>query len=135
MTHLAFSDLNIWAILVAGVVNMAIGAAWFSTALFGKKWMDYLGFKMEELNPSPWLYLVAFILGLVIAVVMALFLQGASGALQGLAYGALIGLGFVIPTMLTHYLYEQRKGGFMLIIAGHELVVFLTYGAILAGWQ
>ena len=135
MAHLAFSEINIWAILVAGIINMAIGATWYSTALFGKQWMNYLGFKMEELNPSPWLYVVVFILGLVIALVMALFLQGAGSALHGLAYGGLIGLGFVIPTMITHYLYEQRKGGFMLIVAGHELVVFLAYGALLGGWQ
>ena len=135
MTHLAFSEINIWAILVAGVINMAIGFAWYSKALFGIQWMNYLGFREEELNPSPLLFIVVFILGLIIALVMALFLQGAEGALEGLAYGAVIGMGLVIPTMVTHYLYEQRKGGFMLIVAGHELVVFLAYGALLGGWQ
>jgi hypothetical protein len=28
MTHFNFADLNIWAVLVAGVMNMLIGAAW-----------------------------------------------------------------------------------------------------------
>jgi hypothetical protein len=135
MTHFSLSDLNIWAILVAGAVNMLIGAAWYSTALFGKQWMGYLGFKSEELNPSPWLFVVVFLLGLVIALVMAMFLRGVEGAVQGLAYAGLISLAFVIPTMITHYLYEQRKGGFMLIAAGHEFVLFLAYGAILGGWQ
>lgn len=135
MAHFAISDLNIWAILVAGVLNMAIGAAWYSSALFGIKWMNYLGFKMEELNPKPWLFVVVFILGLIIATIMAMFLQGSGGALQGLGYGALISLGLVIPTIITHYLYEQRKGGFMLIVAGHELVIFMAYGALLGAWQ
>ena len=135
MAHFALSELNFWAILVAGIINMAIGATWYSTVLFGNKWMDYLGFKEEDINPSPWLYVVVFILGLLIAFVMALFLQGSSGVVQGLAYGAVIGIGLVIPTMITHYLYEQRKGGFIFIVAGHELVVFLAYGALLAGWQ
>ena len=134
MTHFNFADLNIWAILVAGVLNMLIGAIWYSEALFGKKWMAYLGFKKEELNPSPGLFVFVFFLGLLVAVIMALFLQGAS-ALEGLAYGAIIGLGLVVPTMLTHALYEQRKGGLMLITTGHVLLNFMAYGALLAGWQ
>jgi hypothetical protein len=134
MAHFAFSELNIWAILVAGVMNMVIGASWYSEALFGKKWMAYLGFKKEELNPSAALFGFVFILGLLVAVVMALFLQGAS-ALEGLLYGALIGLGLVIPTLITHALYEQRKAGLILLTSGHVLVNFMAFGALLAGWQ
>lgn len=135
MTHFSFADLNIWAILVAGVINMAIGATWYSRALFGTKWMSYLGLKEEDANPSVWLYVVVFLLGLVIALFMAMFLQGSEGVVDGLIYGGVLALVFVIPTMITHYLYEQRKGGFMLIVAGHELVLFMAYGALLAGWQ
>ena len=134
MTHFAFSELNIWAILVAGVMNMVIGAAWYSEALFGKQWMAYLGFKKEELNPSAGLFIFVFILGLLVAVIMALFLQGAS-ALEGLLYGAVVGVGLVIPTLLTHALYEQRKAGLMLLTTGHVMVNFMAYGALLAGWQ
>ena len=135
MTHFDFASLNIWAILVAGVINMVIGAVWYSRPLFGNQWMAHLGFKEEEMSSSPWIYVVVFLLGLIIAIFMALFLQGAAGALEGLFYGAIIGLCFVIPTMLTHYIMERRKTGFMFIIAGHELVLFLVYGALLAGWQ
>jgi hypothetical protein len=135
MTHFTFSGLNIWAILVAGVLNMAIGAAWYSKALFGNKWLAHLGLMEEELNPSPWLFIVVFILGLVIALIMAMFLKDASGALEGLAFGGLLAMGFVIPTLLTHYFYEQRKGGFMFIVAAHELVLFLAYGALLGAWH
>ena len=134
MTHFAFSELNIWAILVAGVINMVIGASWYSEAMFGKQWMAYLGFKKEDLNPSPGLYVFVFFLGLLMAVVMALFLQGAS-AVEGLLYGAVIGVGFVIPMLLTHALMEQRKSGMMWLTSGHVLVTFLAYGALLAGWQ
>lgn len=135
MTHFTFSGLNIWAILVAGILNMAIGAAWYSRALFGKKWMAYLGLKEEELNSSPWLFLAVFILGLVVALVMAMFLQDASGVAEGLFFGGLLALGFVIPTLLTHYIFENRKGGIMLIVAAHELVLFLVYGALLGAWH
>ena len=97
--------------------------------------MTYLGFGEDTPNASTWTYIVVFLLGLIIAVLMAMFLQGADGAREGLLYGAIIGLGLVIPTMLTHYLMEKRKAGFMLIIAGHELLLFLVYGALLGAWQ
>ncbi len=103
MTHVAFSELNIWAILVAAVLNMVIGAVWYSRPLFGNHWMTYLGFGEDTPNASTWTYIVVFLLGLIIAVLMAMFLQGADGAKEGLLYGAIIGLGLVIPTMLTHY--------------------------------
>jgi len=135
MTHFAFSELNIWAILVASVMNMLIGALWYSKPLFGTQWMNYLGFKDNEPNSSPWTLVIVYVLGLIIAILMAMFLQGAEGAKEGILYGAVIGLGIVIPTILTHYLMEQRKAGFMFIIAGHELLLFLVYGALLGGWQ
>jgi len=135
MTHLEFSDLNFWAILVVSLLNMVIGATWYSRALFGNLWMKGLDLKEEEMSASPVIYLFVFLFGVIIALVMAVFLQGVNSALTGLAYGAVLSLGLVIPTILTHYLMEGRKGGFMLIVAGHELVLFLAYGAILGGWQ
>ncbi len=135
MTHFSISDLNIWAILLASVLNMVIGAFWYSRAFLGKPWMKHLGLKEEDLKPNPVLFVIVFVLGLVIALFMAMFLQGVNNAAVGLAYGALLSLGLVIPSMLTHYIFEMRKGGFMIIVAGHELVVFLVYGAILGGWQ
>jgi hypothetical protein len=135
MTHFAFSELNIVAILVAAILNMLIGAVWYSRPLFGKQWMAYLGFRDDEPGVSPWTYVIVFVLGLIIAVFMAMFLQGSAGAMEGLLYGAVIGFGIVIPTILTHYLMEHRKAGFMLIIAGHELLLFLVYGALLGGWH
>jgi hypothetical protein len=135
MTHFDFSSLNIWAILVASILNMAIGFVWFSMALFGKPWMAGLGFKVEDLKPEPKLYIITYILGLFMAVVMALFLQGVDNVVHGLAYGGILALGFVIPTLVTHYLYEMRKGKLIFIIAGHVFVVFLVYGALLGAWQ
>ena len=76
MTHFEISELNIWAIIVASVLNMVIGFIWYSMALFGKPWMAALGFKVEDLNPKPYIYIVAYLLGLLIAFLLALFLQG-----------------------------------------------------------
>lgn len=135
MTHFNLQELNIWAILLVAVLNMVIGALWYSRLLFGNAWMKGAGLKEDDQGASPMVYLIVFVLGLVIAIFFSMFLQGVNNAATGLAYGVLISLGFIIPTILTHYLMEKRRGGFMLIVAGHELVVFMVYGAVLGGWQ
>jgi hypothetical protein len=135
MEHFSFSDLNIWAIVVASVLNMVIGAFWYSRVFLGVPWMKSLGLKEEDLQGSPLKFVIVFFLGAIIAVLMAMFLQGVDSAITGLAYGAVISLGLVIPTMVTHYLFEMRKPALIFIVAGHELVLFLVYGALLGGWQ
>ena len=135
MTHLNFSELNIWAVIVVSVLNMVIGSLWYSKLMFGKAWMRGIGFSDNETGAPPWVFIIVYILGIVIAVVLGLFLQGVDSALAGMGYAALLSLGLVIPTIATHYLMEKRKGYFILIIAGHELVLFLVFGAILGGWQ
>ena len=57
-------------------------------------------YPIKQIHP---IFVFVFFLGLLVAVVMALFLQRAT-AVEGLLYGAVIGLGLVIPTMLTHAL-------------------------------
>ena len=32
-------DINWWAVLAAAVINMVIGAIWYSPSGFGKPWM------------------------------------------------------------------------------------------------
>jgi len=114
---------------------MVIGALWYSRLLFGNAWMKGIGFKPDEQGAPPVVFVLVFILGIVIAVFLAMFLQGVNNAATGLAYGVLLALGFVVPTMITHYLMEKRSSQFILIVAGHELVVFMVYGAVLGGWQ
>ncbi len=42
-------DINYWAVLVAAVVSMVIGALWYSPVLFGKLWMKYSGLSDKKL--------------------------------------------------------------------------------------
>lgn len=45
-----FSDVNLVAVLVAGVVDMVIGALWYSPVLFAKSWMRLIGKKEEDMK-------------------------------------------------------------------------------------
>ena len=46
-------EVNLLAVLVSGVAAMVIGALWYSPLLFGKLWMNGMGFteaKMKEMK-------------------------------------------------------------------------------------
>ena len=51
--------VNYFAVIVAAVVAMVIGFAWYSPQVFGNRWMAYLGTTQAQLgNPGamgwPW---------------------------------------------------------------------------------
>ena len=39
-------DINIWAVIVAAIVNMVVGSFWYSKSLFGKEWAKLVGRKL-----------------------------------------------------------------------------------------
>ena len=44
------NPVNYWAILVSGVAAVVIGAVWYSPGVFGKAWMQLVGFKKEDMK-------------------------------------------------------------------------------------
>ncbi len=132
-------DINYWAVLVAAIVGMAIGAVWYSV-LFGKKWMELMNLdekKMEVLKEkAKWSYVWGFLTLLVMAYVLAHIVDYAEAAtwLDGLQAGFWIWLGFVATVMLGGVLWEGKPFKLYLIGAAHELVSLLVMGVILAVW-
>ena len=105
--------LNYLAILVGGLVYFIIGAIWYAPGIFGHRWL-----KHDELPPADqksWsfkagAYIGEFILDLIIAYVLALFLL-LSGA-ERLAEGAMVALwawiGFIATTHFSAVLWSHR---------------------------
>ena len=46
------NEMNYLAIIIAGILNMAIGAAWYSPMLFAKPWMKAMGFDQKAMDAS-----------------------------------------------------------------------------------
>lgn len=42
-------NINIWAVLACAIISMPIGAIWYGP-LFGKKWMEIVGMKEEDVK-------------------------------------------------------------------------------------
>ncbi len=134
--------LHYGAILVTAIVAMALGALWYSPAVFGKMWMNLCGFTekhMEEAKKKGMgkSMVLAFLAQLVMAYVLAHFVQyaGAAGSIVGgLQAGFWIWLGFIATTLLNSVLWEGKPVKLYLLNIAHYLLVLLVSGVILAVW-
>ncbi|MBI4277685.1 MAG: DUF1761 domain-containing protein [Armatimonadetes bacterium] len=133
--------VNYLAVLVAAILNMVIGAVWYSPALFGKRWMELTGFRHEEAQKrmagARRAYALTFVGSLLMAYALARILWYAQA--QSVIAGALIGLlawvGFVATTHGANYLFEGRPLWLYGLNTGYPLVSLVVMGAVLAAWR
>lgn len=128
-------ELNPWPILVATLAGFAIGGFWYSPALFGRVWQRAAGLTDQDLaRRSPALIFGgAFVLILVAAAELAMFLGEGATLAWGLGAGALTAV-WVACALGVLYLFERRPVSLFLVNAGYWLVTFVAMGGILALW-
>ncbi|HTF21322.1 MAG TPA: DUF1761 domain-containing protein [Chryseolinea sp.] len=131
------APFNIWAVLVAALSTFLIGGLWYSPALFGKAWMRENGFTEESLKGGNMakIFGLAFLLGIVAAVNLAMFMGPENDPAMGAMWGFLAGFGWVATFVGTHYLFERRSFKLFLINAGYSVVALTLMGVILAAWK
>jgi hypothetical protein len=131
-------DINYLAILVCAVFAMVLGAIWYGP-LFGKPWMNEMGYNEEDLkkdfNPAK-TYGLTFITHIVLIYVLARFLGyvGTQGIWEGIRIAFLGWLGFIAATKMMNYLFEQKSAKFFFINSLYHLVVLLVSAVVLSLW-
>ena len=131
-------EINFWAIAVAVVISMVLGALWYSNLMFAKAWMKAIGKTEADLKAGATTsYIVAIISAAVTAYVLAhfIFYVGAISIGNGLQAGFWGWLGFFATTQAMHNAFEGRGWNLFFIQAGYHLVQLLIIGAMLAVWQ
>ena len=71
-------EVNLLAVLVAGIVPMIVGFLWYGP-LFGKRWLELMETTAEEIqkNFNPWkTHVASFVLALVTAYILAQLFRG-----------------------------------------------------------
>jgi hypothetical protein len=129
-----FSNINLLAVLVAGIVHMATGLIWYQPKFFGNTWANLT---RAELKPAPQ-WLAAGLIGhQVIALVLAIIvtLANATTALGGIAVGGLVWLGFVVTLEIGELIWEKIPVKLFMIRIGNHLVALSLAGSILAVWR
>ena len=131
-------QVNLVSVVVASVAAMGVGFAWYSNALFGKKWMKLTGRSEANMDKSGMMktFGVTFLVTLVSAYILSMFIHyaGAYTIFNGAKTGLWAFLGFVLPTTLANHLFSKEPHELYVIVAGHHLVGLLLMGAILAAW-
>lgn len=133
-------DINMWAILAAGVSGVIIGMVWYAPAVFGNTWMKLAGItdKMREEGKKtmPKMAFLAFVAAVVLAWVMAHFaiIWGAFTIGSALELAFWIWLGFMLPVQLSAVLWEGKSMKYLAITAGYWLVTTMVTAIIVSLW-
>src|SRR5512138_2721130 len=102
----SLSDINLWAVVVAGIVHTVIGLVWFMPKFFGNRWVELTG---KEMKPaSRWIpaglighQAMAFVLALIVN------LANITTVIGGIAVGVLVCLGFMATLEIGELIWEK----------------------------
>lgn len=131
------ADLHWIAILVSTFVAGGLGAAWYSSALFGDVWLAEIGKSRAEAGPAGPAIGGSVLSCFVCSVAMAWLLTGlgVTSVAGGAAVGALVGLGVVAMTMLSDALFSGWSLRLYLIQVGYRALYLVLIGAIYGGFS
>ena len=131
----AFLNINWWSVLVAALSSFVIGGLWYNP-LFGKVWMREFGFTEEDLKKRdlPLTFGLSFVLALVAATILDMFIGHEAGLVFGTCAGFFAGFGWVATMLGILYLFEMKSLKAFLINAGYCMVTLSVMGAILGAW-
>ncbi len=132
------SSFNWIAIFAATLLQFVVGFAWYSSYLFGKKYLRLTGKTAEAMKAVGVRALMGNLVTAFISATVLSFLvyaTGTSGFFAGAWLGGLVSVGFVATTAVAAVLYEGQKPAGYLITAGYNLVALMLAGGLLALWQ
>jgi Protein of unknown function (DUF1761) len=129
--------LNFWAILAAAVSAFVLGGLWYSPMLFAGAWKRANGFGSDNTpTATPKVFILSFILSLVMAFNLAMFLNDPKTTLAwGATAGFLAGFGWVAMGIGIVALFERRPFSYVAINGGYLTLALVLMGVILGAWR
>ncbi|MEW5925629.1 MAG: DUF1761 domain-containing protein [Candidatus Zixiibacteriota bacterium] len=133
------ATINFWAVLVSAVAYMALGAIWYSPALFGNAWMKGIGKTKEQITAdfSPVSYFVAFATSFLAAYGIARIMlwMGGESIYDGVIVALLAGVCFVLTSLGVTDAFEKRPRSLSFINIFFHIVGFVIAGIIIGAWR
>jgi hypothetical protein len=128
--------LNPLAIFAAAASAFVLGGLWYSPFMLGAVWKRANHFEANPPTASAQTFLIAFILSLVMALNLALFLNDPKTTLAwGASAGFLAGFGWVAMSLGIVSVFERRSLSYVLVNAGYIMLALIIMGAILGAWR
>ena len=122
---------------MAAISAFVLGGLWCAPFLFGGVWKKANGFGADELPAADAkIFLLSFVLSLVMALNLAMFLNDAKTNLAwGATAGFLAGFGWGAMGIGIVSLFERRPWSYVLVNGEYLTVALVVMGAILGGWR
>jgi hypothetical protein len=136
---LEFDGINYWAVAVAWLVSVVVGAFWYSPAGFGKRWEKYTGIDImkmpEKESTSAIIYVALSAVLQVLALAVVLNSLQVTTVANGLWVGLVLWLGLTAATTVGVTLYSRRSWKYWWLNSSYFLVVMAANSVILAVWR
>lgn len=133
-------QVNLLAVLLAGLSSMVIGTIYYADSVFGKTWkdlskVDIKTFEKQFPKLLPLILLAALVSAYVIAHVMYLAhaFYGYSWLSTGVTTSLWLWLGLSATTIVIHSVMDLKPAKLIMISLGNRLLSLLAMGLIL-GW-
>ena len=131
--------MNYLAISVAAVINMVVGALWYSPMLFAKPWMKAVGKSEKDLKSVNMgkMYGIMFVGAVLFVYATAYFVNMLQISTVGdaISLGLWAWFGFFMLTTLSDYLFSGRSFTLYATNGGYQLVLFVLSAMILTLWH
>ncbi len=135
-------SLNLLAILVAALSNIALGMYWYSPAGFGKQWMHDAGLDEEKMKKGGQkMMLAAMACGLITSVILAyvlslvLYTFEAQTVTEALQVAFTMWLGFIATIGFGVVIWEMKPVRLFIITSGFWLISLGIMSTILTLWK
>ncbi|KQW80063.1 hypothetical protein ASC89_08110 [Devosia sp. Root413D1] len=130
--------INWLAVLVAAIIRMAVGFAWYSPPLLLKPWQALTGVTPETMKAGLGKAMVVDVIAsLIMSFALANIIVGAgiTDWLNGALAGFWVWLGFMATLLVSLWGYENRSLKLIAINLGNNLIALVLMGALLAVWR
>lgn len=129
------NQLNWLAVVVSAVAAFAVGAVWYSKALFLEPWMKGAKLTKKDVeNPNMLKTMgggAVSVLVSAVALAVVYDVLALNGLMDGLMLGVLVAVGFVVSNKLMHDLFEMKPNSYTLITLSGDVVALGVMGAVL----
>lgn len=133
------AGLNVWAVVVAWLINMFVGAFWYSPAGFAKQWTRYSGVDILKIPQNEATKIISFVAvsALIQALTLAIIFNsiGVTSVAEGLSLGLLLWFGLVSATTVGVTLYQRLSWKFLWLNSAYFLVVMSINSVLFSVWQ
>jgi hypothetical protein len=124
-------------VLVAAIIRLAVGFAWYSPLLFLKPWQALTGITQEAMQAGTGkAAAIDAVASLVMGYVLVHIIRAANihDWLSGALLGFYVWLAFQAMLLVTPWGYENRPLKLIAINLGNNFIALVLMGALLTAW-